>query len=281
MNLINEEITHKIFGKGKIVKLDEYIITIDFENDVKDFVYPDVFREFVTLKNADVAKSLNEILVQREEEKAAHDRKIEAKKMEQIAENKRREKMRNHKIHESSQIVFSLDEEEEQNVFTDWTIFTGRVQSGKNEGKPNRVTRLSPNSAAVMTVRRDDEDETNRKILGLYMVEESFFGNQIDDGMISAHPEFRIELSDQEAEKMLFWNYYINKNYPHRTTWNSGKYRYFDNIWTAQILKDIISIKTDEAERNQVEQFLEYFCDINALDINNIPEPAGALKQSK
>src|SRR5699024_7781550 len=240
MNLINEEITHKIFGEGKIVKLDEYIITIDFENDVKDFVYPDVFREFVTLKNADVAKSLNEILVQREEEKAAHDRKIEAKKMEQIAENKRREKMRNHKIHESSQIVFSLDEEEEQNVFTDWTIFTGRVQSGKNEGKqnrvthlstnsaavmtvrrddedktnvvtdwtnftrrvqssknegkPNRVTRLSPNSAAVMTVRRDDEDETNRKILGLYMVEESFFGNQIDDGMISAHPEFRIEL---------------------------------------------------------------------------------------
>src|SRR5699024_11267195 len=131
----------------------------DIKNNKKKFVEQNEYKELTTIKNAHEAKALNEILVKKEKEKAAHDQKIEAKKMDQIAENKRREKMRNHKIHESSQIVFSLDEEEEQNVFTDLTIFTGRVQSGKNEGKPNRVTRLSPNSAAVMTVRRDDEDE--------------------------------------------------------------------------------------------------------------------------
>lgn len=279
MDLINKEITHKVFGTGNIIEQDEFIITIDFNEDIKKFVYPDAFRDFISLKDEKTAESLNKILFQREIEKAAHDKKLEEEKAEQMAEQQRKEKMRNHKIHESSQIVFSLDEEEKENVFTDWSVFTGTVQSGKNEGQPNRVARLSPNSAAVLTVRSEEEEETDRKILGLYMVDDSFFGNQIDDGMIPSHPEYKIELSEAEAEKMLFWNYYINKNYPHRTTWNSGKYRYFDNVWTAQILKDIIELKTDETEIKQTQAFLEYFCDINALDINNIPAADGALKQ--
>jgi len=60
---------------------------------------------------------------------------------------------------------------------------------------------------------------------------------------------------------------------------NSGKYRYYDNVCTAQILKDIIKLKRDEEEIKEVESFLEYLCKINALDINNIPEANGALKQ--
>src|SRR5699024_6101102 len=119
---------------------------------------------------------------------------------------------------------------------------------------------------------------TERRIIGLYMVNETFSGELNEDGNIPAHTEFRIELTEEEADKMLFWNYYINHNYPHRTTWNSGKYRYFDNIWTAQILKDIIALKTDEEEIKEVEKFLEYFCQMNIVDINHIPEASGALK---
>ncbi len=279
MDLINKEITHTVFGKGNIVGQDEFIITIEFNDDIKKFVYPDAFRTFIKLTDEDMAESLNKVLFQREIEKAEHDRKLEEEKERQMAEQQRKEKMRNLKIHESSQIVFWLDEEEQETVFDDWTVFTGEVQSGKNKGEPNRVARLSPNSAGLLTVRGSEQEETERKILGIYMVNESFFGNQIDDGMVPSHEEFKIKLTDEEAEKMLFWNYYINKNYPHRTTWNSGKYRYFDNIWTAQILKDIIALKTDEAEVKQAEDFLEYFCEINALDIDNIPEADGALKQ--
>src|SRR5699024_9690447 len=83
------------------------------------------------------------------------------------------------------------------------------VQSGKNKGQPNRVARLSSNSANVLTVRNQDEDETERKIVGLYMTPESFVGNLREDGIIPAHKDYRIELSEEEAEKMLFWNYYV------------------------------------------------------------------------
>ena len=279
MNLINEEITHKVFGEGNIIDQDASIITVDFDEVVKKFVYPDAFGKFITLNDQHTAKSLKKVISKREIKEEALARKREEEKEQQLLESRRREKMKNHKIHESSQIVFRLDESEHQNVFTDWQVSTGKIQSGKNKGQPNRVARLGPNSVGLLTIRESDQTEKERRILGLYMVHDLFSGNLDEDGMVPSHPEYRIKLSDQESKKMLFWNYYINKNSPHRTTWNSGKFRYFDNVWTAQILKDIIALKTDGEQIKEAKTFLEYFCDMNALDIDNIPEANGALKQ--
>lgn len=279
MNLVNEEITHKVFGEGNVVEHEESIITIDFNEEIKKFVYPDAFRKFITLNDQSTAKIFEEIFLKREIEERALEVKREEEKVQQALEQERQDRLKNHKIHESSQIVFWLDEEEQQNVFNEWQVSTGQIQSGDNKGQPNKAARVSPNSAGLLTVRTADQTETERRILGLYMVNDTFEESLTEDGMVASHPEYRIELSEEEAEKMLFWNYYINKNYPERTSWNSGKFRYFDNVWTAQILKDIIALKTDEEEIKTVQSFLEYFCEMNALDIDNIPEVGGALKQ--
>jgi len=279
MNLLHEEVTHKVFGEGDIVDQDESFITIEFNEDTKKFVYPDAFGKFITLKDQDTAESLKKVISKIEVEREELEKKREEEKERQARKQQLKKKLKNHKIHESSQIVFWLDEEEQQNVFTDWQVSTGKIQSGKNKGEPNRAARLGPNSAGLLTVRDSDRPETERRIIGIYMVKETFTGNLSDDGMVPAHAEFRIKLTDQEAEKMPFWNYYVNKNYPHQMTWNSGKYRYFDNVWTAQILKDIIALKSDEEEIKTAENFLDYFCKMNALDVGNIPESNGALKQ--
>lgn len=280
VNLINEEITHKVFGEGNIVDHEDSIITIDFNEDIKKFVYPDAFEKFITLNNESTAKTLKEIFLKRKLKEEVLEKEREEERERLMLEQQRREKMKNHRIHESSQIVFWLDEEEQENIFTDWQASTGEIQSGKNKGQPNRATRLSTNSAGLLTARTPDQAETERQILGLYMVSETYSDNLIDDGMVPSDTTFRIELTDQEAEKMLFWNYYVNKSYPDRTTWNSGKYRYFDNEWTAQILKDIISIRTDEAQIKEAQDFLVHFCQLNALDLDNIPEANGALKHA-
>ena len=279
MNLINEEVTHKVFGEGSIVDHEESIVTIEFAKDIKKFVYPDAFGTFITLNNQTTAKSLKKIFLDREIEEEALERKHEEEKERQELERQHKEKLKNHKIHESSQIVFWLDEEEQQNVFVDWQASTGKIQSGKNKGQPNKAARLRPNSVGLLTARASDQSETERLILGLYMVNETFSGDLSDDGMVPSHSDFKIKLTDQEAEKMLFWNYYIDKNYPDRTAWNTGKFRYYDNVWTAQILNDIIALKTDEDEIKEAKNFLEYFCEMNVLDIDNIPEAGGALKQ--
>ncbi|WP_210468081.1 malate synthase [Sporosarcina sp. 6E9] len=279
MNLINEEITHKVFGEGNIVDHVDSVITIEFNEDIKKFVYPDAFQTFITLNDQSTAKTFEKVFLQREREERALELKLEEERERQVLEQQRKEKLKNHKIHESSQVVFWLDDEEQQNVFIDWQASTGQVQSGKNEGQPNRAARTRPNSAGLLTARKADQPETERQILGLFMVNETFSGNLSEDEMIPSHAEFRIELTDPEAEKMLFWNYYINKNHPHRTAWNTGKYRYFDNIMTAQILKDLIALRTDEEQIKEAENFLEYFCQMNALDMDDIPEASGFIKQ--
>ncbi|GAA4080299.1 malate synthase [Amphibacillus indicireducens] len=279
MNLVNEMITHKVFGKGQIIEQDDAFITIDFEEDTKKFVYPDSLGNFIHLKDREVAKSLEKILIQTKKEKQLREQEREEEQRQIAEEAYRRERLKNLKIHESSQVVFWLDEEEQNNVIDNWTVFTGEVQSGKNKGKPNIVARLRPNSSVLLTVREADQAETVRKVIGLYMVPETFSGDDNEDGMIEAHEVYRIKLTETEAEKILFWNYYLNKNYPHRTTWNSGKYRYFDNMITAQILKDIVALKTDEAEIKQAEDFLQYFSEMNLLDLSELPEASGALKQ--
>lgn len=280
MNLINEEITHEVFGKGHIVEHDGSIVTIKFDTETKRFVYPDALGQFIILKDEETAKTLEKVFVKREEEEAALEKEREIERERQAIEQQRKDDLKNNRIHESSQIVFWLDEEEEANIFTDWQVTTGVVQSGVNKGQPNRAARLGTNSAGILTTRSADQEETERKILGIFMVNELFSGSLGAEGMVPSHDDYRIQLTEEEAEKMLFWNYYINKNYPHRTTWNSGKFRYLDNIWTAQILKDIIALRTEEEQVQEATRFLEYFCKMNAIDIDNIPEADGALKQS-
>lgn len=280
MNLINKEITHKVFGEGNVIEQDASFITVDFDDGARKFVYPDAFGQFIQLNNEEAAEKLDEIIAIQEKEEAKLEAKREAERQKREAERQRMELLKNYNIHESSQIVMWLDEEEQMNVFNEWEVFLGTVQSGKNEGLPNRAPRLRPNSASLLTVRHDDQDETERRIVGLYMVAETFSGDLCEDGMVLPHETYRIELTEEESKQMLFWNYYLNKNYPDRTSWNSGKYRYFDNIWTAQILKDIIALRTDETDIALAKEFLTYFCELNVLDIDDIPEVNGALKQN-
>lgn len=279
MNLINKAITHKVFGEGQIVDHDDSFITVNFDEGTKKFVFPDAFGKYIKLKDEHMAQSLNKMIEKTKMHEAELKRKQEAEKQRQVLEQQRREKLKKLNIHECSQIVFWLDEEELEDVFSNWQVSTGTIQSGKNKGQPNRAARLRPNSVALLTTRRDDEKETDRQIKGLFMVSDIYTGHLDEDGIVPAHPTYRLKLTDEESEQMLFWNYYINKNFPHRTAWNSGRFRYYDNIWTAQILKDLIALKSDEEEVNKLKKFLEYFCQLNALDIDNIPEPYGALKQ--
>ena len=111
------------------------------------------------------------------------------------------------------------------------------------------------------------------------MVEENFIGKLSEDGYIPAHSKYRIQLTEQEAEQMLFWNYYVNEKFTHKMTWNTGKHRYFDNVWMAQILRDIVSLKTDPQEKELAKQFFTHFCKMNEITAQELPQPNGALKR--
>ena len=100
-------------------------------------------------------------------------------------------------------------------------------KSGMNEGKPNKPVRIGKTSACLLTIKAQDSG----KPAALWALHggSAFVGQLREDGYIPSNPKYRLRLSDEES-KMLFWNYYINEKYPERMTWNTGVYKYFDNM---------------------------------------------------
>ncbi|KAB2336127.1 malate synthase [Cytobacillus depressus] len=281
MNLINKKVTHKRFGMGSIVRHNDSSIEINFASENKKFVFPDVFGKHLKIHDKSVANSLEKILQKKEMERKKEEwKKEEEKKFQRKNQELRLEHeklMKNHKLHPESQMVFWCDTEEKNSSFSEWKVFSGVIKSGNNKGNPNKPIRLHQNSAVLLTAIDSSMPEKDRRILGVYMVNEDFIGKLCEDGYIPAHSKYRLQLTEQESDQMLFWEYYVNKKSPHKMTWNSGKYRYLDNSWIAQILLDIVSLKSDPKERELAQQFFEHFCKMNQIADQELPKPNGAL----
>lgn len=281
MNLINKKVTHKHFGIGSIAKHNDTSIEILFATEHKKFLFPDGFKKHLTLHDQNDAKLIEKIIKEKEkireeeEGRREEERKILLKNRELRLEHDKL--MSNYKLHPESQLVFWCDEKEQENVFSEWKVFSGLSKTGLNKGKPSKAIRMYPNSAVLLTVKDSGMQEKDRRIIGVYMVEEGFIGKLADDGFIPAHPEHRLELTEEESNEMLFWEYYVNEKFPLKTTWNSGKHRYFNNIWMAQILLKIISMKTDPTEQAKASQFFDYFCKYNKISKQDLPKPNGSL----
>ena len=285
MNLISKKVTHKLFGIGSIVKQNDSSIEIQFASENKKFIFPDVFGKHLKLHDKSDATSLEEIIKKREMErkeeewKKEEEKKLQRKNLELRLEHEKL--MKNHKLHPESQLVFWCDTEEQNSSFSNWKVFSDVIKSGNNKGKPNKPIRLHQNSAVLLTAVKPGMSEKDRRILGVYMVNEEFIGKLCEDGYIPAHSKYRLQLTEQESDQMLFWQYYINKKTPDKITWNTGKYRYFDNLWMAQILLDIVAMRSEPNEQELAKQFYKHFCKMNKLTDQEIPKPNGALMHIK
>ncbi|SEM95661.1 hypothetical protein SAMN05192533_107136 [Mesobacillus persicus] len=283
MNLINKKVTHKRFGMGSIVRHNDSSIEIHFATENKKFVYPDVFGEHLIIHDKSVADSLEKIIQKKEmerredESKKEEEKKLQRKKQELRVEHEKL--MKKHKLHPESQMVFWCDTEEKDSSLSEWKVFSGEIKSGNNKGKPNKPIRMHQNSAVLLTAIDPGMPEKDRRILGVYMVNENFIGKLSEDGYIPAHSKYRIQLTEEESDQLLFWEYYVNEKSPNKMTWNTGKYRYFENSWMAQILHDIVSLKTDPEERELAQQFFDHFCKMNQIIEQELPKPNGALKR--
>ena len=283
MNLINKKVTHKSFGIGSIVKHNDSSIEINFETENKMFVYPDVFGKYLTIHDKNDAKSLEIIIQEKEMERKEEETKKEEEKKLLRQKNELRlehEKlMKNHKLHAESQMVFWCDTEEQKNI-SEWKVFSGVIKSGNNKGKPNKPIRLHQNSAILLTSVDPNTSEKDRRILGVYMVNEDFVGKLCVDGYIPSHSKYKIELTEEEANQLPFWKYYIDAKSPEKVTWNTGKYRYFNNLWMAQILFDIVALKNDPQEKELAQQFFKHFCKMNQITAQELPKPNGVLTRN-
>lgn len=282
MDLLNKEVMHKSFGKGNVIKFDDLYIEINFESGDKQFVFPDAFKKYISFVDKKATDLVNKKIEIKDEERKVEEvilKREKALEREQQAILDQRERSKNVKAHPSTQSVFWCEQNEEDEIFKEWKVFTGRIKSGNKKGEPRRFPRMNQNSACLLTGIKNSVPEKDRQVLGLFMVNESFDGRLCEDGYITAHPEHRLQLSEEESKKILFWNYYVDEKASNKTIWNSGRQRYFDNIWTAQILRDILALRSKPEEKKAAKAFLDYFCKVNLIDLKRLENPNGALKR--
>ena len=165
----------------------------------------------------------------------------------------------------------------ESTMLAEWKASAGVVQNGVDKGKPMKLRQVQSNSLCVLTTRLPKSTDDTRFIFAVFLVDESYEGDGREEGYVTNHSRWRIELTPDEAKKMLFWKYYVNKNAPEKIVFGSGLHRYLDDIQAAQILRDIVTVKENADDKKLAEDFFHHFCKVVGLDENDIPACAGAL----
>ena len=159
----------------------------------------------------------------------------------------------------------------ESAMLKDWKASAGV----STDGKPETIRNAQINSLCVLTTRDPkDDDESQRYIFGVFIIDDIFEGDDLHEGYVRASEKspYKIKLTSEEAHKLLFWDFYRNKNNPQNCRWGQGLFRYLtlqsnpkksDDDIAIAILKKIVEIKQGKHDEKQAEEFLEYFCKIN------------------
>ena len=255
MDLTGKSVNHFAFGKGVIKEVADNIICINFPGGDKKFLFPDAFEGFLTFEGKEEQKQIKTLLRRKELE--------EKKKEKQLHEaHEKLRRLNCLKILPDSQGVFGLVSNKPEEVFSSWSVFCGRYLSGYSKGEPRIPSRLAPNSACLITHLPEGENEKDRKIIGVFMVKDDFFGSECTDGIINAHNEYRIRLNENKS--LNYWDYFnVGENPPQ---WGSVEIKYCSNRVVVKILSDIREDVKDTADFDKADAFLKYFCRLNRLE---------------
>ena len=165
----------------------------------------------------------------------------------------------------------------ESQMLRDWKAMAGVVQRGERKGQPMRLMNVQTNSLCVLTTREPDSTEAERIIFAVFLVDDTYDGDEHEEGFVSTQSKFKLSLSQKEAEKMLFWRYHANENKPEKEAWSSGLHRYLTDIQAVQILRDIAELKKKTKDAELAAEFLETFSKIVGIDAEDAGDPSGVL----
>nr|WP_325185914.1 hypothetical protein [uncultured Oscillibacter sp.] len=254
MQLIGQPIKHGTFGKGIVTEWNDTTITICFSVGEKKFIYPDAFSEFLYLKNAAMQREVQELLNKREAAKEA-----ERQAFQKLRE--RNQLLQNLKISPQSQAVFDIKPDQYEELFSTWSVSTGCYVSGYSKGKPRVPERLKPNSMCLLTGCAAGRPEKERRIIGAFMVKEDFLGSHCRDGVIRAHPVYRLQLRTED--QIPFWPYVVQE--PEKQRWGGIALKYMTNKTGERILFDIKEQLHCDESQECAENFYQYYCKRNRL----------------
>lgn len=168
----------------------------------------------------------------------------------------------------------------ESQMLKNWIAYAGSDEKD-NKHRLRKILNVNKNQLAVLTVEQRGTSGAERRIFGLFMIDEyeSGDGDKVE-GYVACNSEYKLSFSYAEANNMKFWDFYRNEN-SDKCQWGSGLFRYIDDITAAQILKRACEVKKNTADEQLAEKFLNHFCKIHGIKVNEIPAPYGQRIKDK
>lgn len=167
----------------------------------------------------------------------------------------------------------------ESQMLRDWKAMAGIVQHGERKGQPMRLRHVQPNSLCILTTREPGATEAERLIFAVFLIGETYGGDDYDEGFVSAQSKFKLALSPNEARKMRFWRYHVNENRPEKESWSYGLHRYLTDNQAVQILRDIVELKKGTRDEKLSLEFLAMFCKNVGINAEGAGVPNGVLER--
>ena len=152
----------------------------------------------------------------------------------------------------------------ESRLLSDWVASARRHQSEKKGDKPIKMSNAFVNRLCVLTVKESSELEKDRKVFGAFIISEVESSDVKTEGNVHAHPNFRIDLTKDEAENVRFWDYHKNKSKMDMPFWGSSLLRYLTDVQSINMLKGMMEAAVEPEKKAHIMEVLEYYCRVTA-----------------
>ena len=143
----------------------------------------------------------------------------------------------------------------ESSLFRDWRFGAGFSQHGSKKTQLRRIADAEVGRVAILTTRFPEDDEVDRKIIGLFRIGEV---RSDEETIVIADEKHRVRLPLEEARELYFWDYYQNPHSPESVAWGTGLFRYLtDDAQVARIVKDVKETVRDKHTRDVLGSLLQ------------------------
>lgn len=148
-------------------------------------------------------------------------------------------------------------------ALSNWIAHAGTNLRGENEGKARRLPNAQRGSLAVLTTRYPGDNEKDRIIVGVFIIDAAFEGDDSEEGTVSARSKYKIEIRKSETKALRFWNYYKNEGTPESIRWGTGLYRFLKDEDALRLLEDIVKEKYGKEDYGLAVDILNYYKELH------------------
>ena len=168
----------------------------------------------------------------------------------------------------------------ESSMLNSWIALAGWDNNGEHAGRRRTIRNAEIGSLAVLTLVTPNDEESNRRIFALFIIDEYFEGGIGDDGedcegFVACTTKYKLNFTKKETNDLRFWNFYSNEN-TSQCRWGSGLFRYLSDEQSAQILKQAVEVKKGTSEEECAKEIFHTYCEEHGLIVSEIQEPSGA-----